>query len=486
MRSPAAAISISISALLVVAVAHADPKAAAFPLHAAVQGTEITTVELAGGNEKSFTTMAWGDLSNIKLTPGTYSVRFDVAGGDHVALEIPPCAGRAKILLDGVDTKSATNGPVILQLPPRPERAYEVVIDVSVGGYEHRVACGFSPRFGAQTSTREGLSQISFSSPSTAAGGGKAVVFIPPGHDSSKAGALLVGLHPWNGSPWTYANYSELLHEAAARDVILLMPSGLGNSVYTAGAEDETLRAMDALEALVPIDPTRVSIWGASMGGAGATTIGFHHPDRFATVTSFFGDSKYDLSTYVKAILPNEAAAHAVNALDVVENARNMAVWLIHGEDDHVSPIAQSTMLAKALGDRGFAVQLDRVPHAGHEGAVVAKYAAAVVDRAATARTNPNPQHVSYRSVRSNDTSVYGFHFVRTGGDAFIDVERRGDLVHVLQTQGVKSVEIPSGFFGAVKQGNALVDPKIVFDGPAPHADVHWTDSNPPTLDHRP
>ena len=26
----------------------------------------------------------------------------------------------------------------------------------------------------------------------------------------------------------------------------------------------------------------RVSIWGASMGGAGATTVGFHHPDRFA------------------------------------------------------------------------------------------------------------------------------------------------------------------------------------------------------------
>lgn len=486
MRSPVATISVFISALLVAAAAHADPKASAFPLHAAVHGTEITTVELAGGNEKSFTTMAWGDLSNIKLTPGTYSVRFDVAGGDHVALEIPPCAGRTRIMLDGTDTKSAANGPAILQLPPRPERAYEVVIEVAVGGYEHRVACGFSPRFGAQTSTREGLSQISFSSPSAAMGGGKAVVFIPPGHDLSKPGALLVGLHPWNGSPWTYANYSELLHEAAVRDVILLMPSGLGNSLYTASAEDETLRAMDALEALVPVDHERVSIWGASMGGAGATTVGFHNPDRFATVTSFFGDSKYDLSTYVKAILPNEAAAHAVNALDVVENARNMPVWLIHGEDDHVSPIVQSTMLAKALQDRGFAVQLDRVPHAGHEGAVVAKYAAAVVDRAATAKANPNPQHVSYRSVRSNDTSVYGFHFVRTGGDAFLDIERRGDQVHVLQTQGVKSLEIQPGFFGLVKQGDTFVDPKIVFDGGSAHADVHWMDVNPPTIDHHP
>ena len=55
------------------------------------------------------------------------------------------------------------------------------------------------------------------------------------------------------------------------------------------------MRAMAALAARVAVDPHRVSIWGASMGGAGATTIAFHRPDRFAGVTSFFGDSEYDL-----------------------------------------------------------------------------------------------------------------------------------------------------------------------------------------------
>ncbi len=466
MRTLRANISICLSALLAPTAAHADPPASSFPTHTSVHGTEITTVELAGGNEKSFTTMSWGDLSNIKLTPGTYSVRFNVAGGDHVALEAPPCAGRARVLLDGVEMKSPP-GPVILQLPPRPERAYEIVIEVSVGSYEHRVACGFSPRFGAQTTTREGLSQISFSSPSASAGGGHAVVFIPPGHDLTKPGALLVGLHPWNGTPWTYANYAELLHEASARDVVLLMPSGLGNSLYTASAEDEALRAIDALEQLVPVDRQRVSLWGASMGGAGATTIGFHNPDRFATVTSFFGDSKYDLSTYVKSILTSEAAAHAVNALDIVENARNLPVWLIHGEDDHVSPIAQSTMLAKALSDHGFVMQLDRVPHAGHEGAVVAKFATAVVDRAATAKSQTWPARVSYRSVRSRDTAISGVRFVRTGGDAFIDLERRGDKIHVIEAQGVKSIELAHGAFGA---SAAL---PIVKDAPS-NVDVHW------------
>ena len=213
MRSPLATISIVFLAQLISTAAHADPNASAFPLHAAVRGSEVNLVEIAGVKEKSFTTIAWGDLSNTKLAPGTYSVRFAVAGGDHVALEIPPCAGRSHILLDGVEAKSANAGPMILQLPPRPEQAYEVVIEVSVGGYEHRVACGFSPRFGAQTQTREGLSQISFSSPAAASGGGRAVVFIPPGHDWTKPGRAA----RWSSSVERHAVDVRELFGAAAR-----------------------------------------------------------------------------------------------------------------------------------------------------------------------------------------------------------------------------------------------------------------------------
>ena len=78
----------------------------------------------------------------------------------------------------------------------------------------------------------------------------------------------------------TYDEAQELLREADARDVLLLMPSGLGNSLYTADAEDEVLRAIDALSSVVAVRPLDVSVWGASMGGAGATTIAFHHPDQ--------------------------------------------------------------------------------------------------------------------------------------------------------------------------------------------------------------
>jgi pimeloyl-ACP methyl ester carboxylesterase len=363
---------------------------------------------------------------------------------------------------------AAADGPMVLRFAEQSE--HEVSIDVKVGAYERRIACGAAPRVGfappeASTSvvrTLEGLGLFTFSSPHAAAGGGKAVLFVPPRHDRALQGPLLVGLHPWNGNIWTYAAYAELLHEAVQRDVPLLMPSGLGNSLYTADAEDEVLRAIDAIGAVVAVDPRRVSLWGASMGGAGATTIGLHHPDRFAGVTSFFGDSKYDTASYVRALLPNDAAAHAVNALDIADNARNVPVWLVHGEDDHVSPIAQSAMLAQALEARHFDVHFERVAHEGHSGALVASRLADVVERAANARALAHPLRVTYKSVRASDLGAYGVRIVRTHpqGDAYVDVEYvaagsdaarpgRAAGIHVRRATNVRSILLDPDAFGA-------------------------------------
>jgi enterochelin esterase-like enzyme len=318
--------------------------------------------------------------------------------------------------------------------------------------------------------TLEGLGVLAFPSPHAARGGGRAVVYVPPGHDSHKAAPLLVGAHPWNGSMWTYAAYAPLLREARARDVVLLMPSALGNSLYTADAEDEVMRAIDALAEVVAVEPHAISLWGASMGGAGATTIGFHHPDRFASVTSFFGDSKYDLATYVRAILPDEAAAHLVNALDVVENARYLAVWLVHGEDDRTSPPRQSEMLARAMRDQGLPVRFDRVPGYGHSGALVARFIAEVVAAAAVARAPGSPARVVFRSVRPQDDAAYGVRMVRasTQGDAFVDLERVDDGVHVRRAHGVKALILVRGALGASERA----PPPVIDETRA--VDVRW------------
>ena len=453
-------------ALLTAPGAHAE-----LAPHAAVAGLPLTTVDVSGPT-RSVDTVAWDDLGKGPRAPGLYTLKLHVTGVE--ALEVPVCAGRRKITLDGAAQPLHQGpAPVVVRMPDT--AAHEVTIDVVVSGYEKRIACGAPPRVGTVKPTREGLSLLTFTSPSAAAGGGKAVVFVPPGHDATKPAALLVGTHPWDGSVWTYAAYAELLREAAAKDVVVLLPSGLGNSLYTAPAEDEVMRAVEHLGTHLALDPRRMSIWGASMGGAGATTIGLHRPDRFAAITSLFGDSRYDLGSYVKSILRDEAAAHAVNALDVVDNARHVPIWLIHGEDDRISPITQSSMLARALTERRYAVRFDRVPAAGHEGGLVARFLPEIVARAADARVPEHPSRVTFKSVRADDTDAYGVHLVRAGGDAFVDVERKDDGVHVLRASGVKSLVFAKGALGVgASTGAAGEAPAIVFETGVAAVPVRW------------
>ena len=418
----------------------------------AVRGRAITEVEVGG--EKT----AWSALESPRA-PGNVELRWrvQVTGGEN-AIELPTCAGRGQLAVDGVPISTRDAGPVVVPLSAGEHGVSE---RLTVSGYEKRMACGAAPQVGVVESAHEGLLRFAFDSPHAGAGGGHAVVFLPPGHDRSTPGAMLVLPHPWNGSIWTYAAYAELLDEATKRDVLLLLPSGLGNSLYTAPAEDEVMRAIAAIETELAIDPSRVSIAGASMGGAGATTIGFHHPDRFASITSFFGDSKYDLATYVRPLLHDEAGAHLVNAADVADNARNVPVWLVHGEEDRVSPIAQSEILARALTARGIPVRFDRVAGMGHQGALFARFARELVTRASESRVVARPARVTYRTVRSEDRCAYGVCLERAhAGDAFADVERGDDgAARVRRAENVRTVILAKGALGSARGGEIALPP---------------------------
>ena len=436
--------------------------------HPEVTGPDVVGAEVRRA-DGPWAPIAWDDLAHTTLEPGHYELREHVEStstGD--SLEIPWCAGRTAVR---VDSRLVGNvaGPIVVPVAPGP---HDLAIQVDVSPYERRIACGERPRLGPVQQTTAGLGLLAFDSPYAARGGGRAVVYLPPGYDLHHMSAVLVGLHPWNAGMWAYAAYDELLAEARARGVLLLMPSGLGNSLYTADAEDEVLRAIDALASVV-IVPTsvdsvhalNVSLWGASMGGAGTTTIAFHHPDRFAAATSFFGDSSYDLSTYVRPILVDERGAHRVNALDVVDNARNLPVWLIHGEDDKTSPIRQSEMLAAAMQQRGFSVRFDRVPGLGHSGRLVARFLPQVVAAAATAQTNRAPERVTYRSVRPSDVGAYGVGIERTSPtiDGLIDLARRPDGIHVLHAEGVRKIHVAPGAMSTSCRGL----PHVYVDDPA-------------------
>ncbi len=393
-----------------------------------MEGTPVDTVTIvspaAVGAKGTRVELPWRDLATHALPPGKLTLEWTLVGERPVgtAVEIPWCAGRGALVIDGAST-ALVDGPAIVRYTGAETRLHTWELAIEVSAYEKRVACGFAPRVGKAVWTRSGLSTRSFPSPSWEKGGGMATVFVPSQHDEHPP--LLVGVHPWNGSRVTYAAYATLLEAAERERVVLVMPSALGNSLYVAASEDEVMRATDAVMADLAVDPRRVSIWGASMGGQGACTIGWHRPGRFVNVTSFFGDARFDVTSYVRSILPTEADAHAVNPLDVIDNARHQATWLIHGDSDRTAPIRESDTLAAALRTRGFVVQYDRVPGRGHEGSLVTDRAAEIVARAAKAVRVDKPVRVSFRSVRPRDTSAYGVTLERAAaGDAFVDLER--------------------------------------------------------------
>jgi pimeloyl-ACP methyl ester carboxylesterase len=447
---------------LLLSISGREARADGLLAHDAVDGANIDVMDLGspGGKTES---VAFTELGKLR-TPATYTLRLALTGED---VRIPHCNGRGAVTVDGTVRDKGSKGPLVLHLGG--EAVHDVRIEVAVSTYEKRIACGERVRVGTAARASEGLTLFRFKSPHAGPAAGEAVVFVPRGHDPKKPGALLVGVHPWNGSPWTYAAYRELLEEAQSKDVVLLMPSGLGNSLYTAEPEDEVMRAIDAVTAEIAIDPQRVSIWGASMGGQGATTIGFHRPHRFAFVASYFGDAKLDVSSYVRSILPTEDAAHKFNPLDVIDNARHVPLWLIHGEDDKTSPIVQSTMLFDAMQKRHFKVDFDRVPGMGHEGPLVVKLVKRVVDRAAEAHAPLHPARVSFRSTRGIDSEAYGVRIVRAGErDAFVDLEKRYDGIHVLAgTEGVTQIVLRPGALGAREGDPIILDPGV-------SANVRW------------
>jgi len=449
-------------AALSCAVAEGAARAESVLAHDTVEDGAIDVMDLVapGGKTES---IAFTELGKPRA-PATYTLVVSATGED---VRIPHCNGRGAVTVDGALRDKGSKGPLLVHLGG--DAVHAIRFDVAVSTYEKRIACGERVRVGRAARSLEGLSLLRFASPHQGPAAGEAVVFVPRGHDTKKPGALLVGVHPWNGGPWTYAAYRELLEEAQAKDVVLLMPSGLGNSLYVADAEDEVMRAMDALMAEVAVNRQRVSLWGASMGGQGATTIGWHRPDRFAFVASYFGDAKFDRSTYVRNLLPTEEAAHRINPLDVVDNARHVPTWLIHGEDDRTSPIVQSVMLFDAMKKRDFKVDFDRVPGMGHEGPLVVKFIRRVVDRAAEAQAPKFPAHVTFRSTRGIDTEAYGVRIVRAGEkDAYVDIEKRDDGIHVLRgTEGVVQIVLRPGALGAREGERVIADAGVT-------ANVRW------------
>lgn len=433
-----------------------------------VGGADVSagwTCRVEGGAPGPCTELALGARRRVRVTIERTIAAAEVAGPSP-ALSLGHFATPTRVSIDG--RRAGRFGPGLVLLPRpglRPEGS-RVAVETTASSYRRRPAWDGVARVGPIGRRTTGWLVVRGAGATTR----PMLVHVPEGLDPARPAPLLVALHPWGVGPWAYVG-AALVPAAAGAGFVVLAPDGLGNSLWVGAAETEALAAIDALAAAMPVDPDRVFLFGASMGGAGATTIGLRHPDRFAGVASFFGDSQYEVGGYTSAVLPDQAAVDAASCARFVENARNLPVFLAHGRQDATTPVVQTTALAARLAELGFPHETVVREDRGHEQRLVDEQTPRLVAFLGAHRRARSPERVS---LRASDASVRTAYWLtlepRRSGWAFADVEidRATNAVRVLAADNVRRVVVRSNEAGLDPARPIAAPPEVRIERRAP------------------
>lgn len=161
---------------------------------------------------------------------------------------------------------------------------------VLIGALALAGACSAAPTTQSTPATATGRMVVD--SFAAASFGGKMTryhVLLPIGYDASRRYPVFWLLHGYGGNDANWPELTNLVHEAAPYQVIVVMPA-VGDSWYVNAVGDSAQRAEDYMVRELPaeiakhfaIDTTRQAIAGLSMGGYGALMLALRHPDRYA------------------------------------------------------------------------------------------------------------------------------------------------------------------------------------------------------------
>ena len=125
-----------------------------------------------------------------------------------------------------------------------------------------------------------------------------------------------------------------------------------------------------------PIDRDRITITGASMGGAATWYLASHYPDLFAAAAPFCGYDDYRLWEKPGGLTFHmreweEPSWRARSAAFLVENLEHTAIWMVHGEWDRAVgggvSVEHSRQMARLLGELGIPFTYTELPQTGHD-----------------------------------------------------------------------------------------------------------------------
>jgi predicted peptidase len=139
-----------------------------------------------------------------------------------------------------------------------------------------------------------------------------------------------------------------------------------GTAGFQGLGERIALAALDRSAAEFHGDRSRTYLTGLSMGGNGAWSLAFRHPERFAALLVVCGFVETFTGTTSGVHYPPIVADGRDPFATIAKQVSRMPVWIFHGEADATVPVAISRRMAAALEAIGADVQYTELPGIGH------------------------------------------------------------------------------------------------------------------------
>jgi hypothetical protein len=210
-------------------------------------------------------------------------------------------------------------------------------------------------------------------------------VYVPESYvrapNAGKSYPLVIVLHGLNGKPlsmlaWFFGKddgahdndwEDRHLPDVDPVEGFVIAPNGFGNTMYRDLGEADVMNVLDWAMRFFPIDKSKVTITGASMGGTGTASVAFHYPDRFAAAEPLCGYHSYFIrADFMRKSLKSWErllAEQRSNAL-WAENGLYLPLYIWHGKRDW--PEKNSGVLIERYETLGYGIQHEH-PDVGHD-----------------------------------------------------------------------------------------------------------------------
>jgi poly(3-hydroxybutyrate) depolymerase len=288
-------------------------------------------------------------------------------------------------------------------------------------------------------------------------------LYVPPSYKPTnhRKYPLIVALHGLNGKPmamlrWIFGgdekgkdqDWEERhpIDPPPNVDAFIVAPNGHGNTMYRQLGQDDIVRAMNEVEKRYPIDQSRVTITGPSMGGIGTAALAFRHPDLFAAAEPLCGYHSYFVRRdFVnKPLRPWEHfLAEERSNVFWAENGEKTPLFIVHGSQD--LPTANSGVLIKKYEDLNFSVVHEH-PNLGHP-VWIPTYAndKGINWLLAQPPRDLDPPHVHFKTSRLRDGDDAWLHIEQfsapaTWGEVDAKVTARNAIT--VSTHGVSEIQL--------------------------------------------